>query len=95
MKETEDSEKFSEEFGPFAAKHRQAVWAEVLKPRREVLSNPEWRPSWIEGMGYAGEVHRIAEALSLPATILQRLGASREFHNLRGNLFLANLSFAL
>jgi hypothetical protein len=58
MKEQDDSQKFSEAFGQFAAKHRQAVWNEVLKSRRE-LEGPNWWPSWITGMGYQGEVFRI------------------------------------
>jgi hypothetical protein len=58
MKEEDDSQKFSEAFGPFAAKLRQVVWDEVLKPRRET-EGPEWRPSWIEGMAYQSEVFRI------------------------------------
>jgi len=59
MKEEDDRQGFSEAFGPFAAKHRRAVWAEILKPRREALSDPNWRPNWIAGMGYQGEVFRI------------------------------------
>jgi hypothetical protein len=35
MKETEDSQKFSDDFGRFAAKYSKSVWDEVLKPRRE------------------------------------------------------------
>jgi hypothetical protein len=59
MKETEDGQKFSESFGPFAAKHRQAVWNHVLKTRREVLGDPNWRPRYFsEGVGYQGEVDR-------------------------------------
>jgi hypothetical protein len=58
IKETEDSERFSEAFGPFAAKHRDVVWDEVLKTRRET-ERPNWRPSWIEGMARQGEVYRI------------------------------------
>jgi hypothetical protein len=54
-KETEDNEHFSEAFAPFAAKHRQAVWNDFLKTRR----NQNWRPSWIEGMALSGEVDRI------------------------------------
>jgi hypothetical protein len=60
MKEEDDSQKFSEAFGPFAAEHRQAVWAEVLKPRREALGDPNWKPKyWSEGVGYQSEVFRI------------------------------------
>jgi hypothetical protein len=58
MKEEDDSQKFSEAFGQFAAKHRQAAWNQVLKTRRET-EGPNWRPSCIEGMAYQGEVFRI------------------------------------
>jgi hypothetical protein len=58
MKETEDSEKFSEGFGLFAATNRQVVWDEVLKSRRE-SEGPNWRPNWIEGIAYQSEVFRI------------------------------------
>jgi hypothetical protein len=60
MKEQDDRQKFAEAFGPFAAKHRQAVWDEVLKARRE-MEGPKWRPSWIEGMAYQAEVFRILQ----------------------------------
>jgi hypothetical protein len=60
MKETEDGQKFSDAFGTFAANHRQAVWDEVLKPRRSALGDPNWKPKyWSEGVGYQGEVDRI------------------------------------
>ena len=58
MKEQDDSDKFSKAFGPFAAKHRQIVWDQILQVRRET-EGPEWRPSWIEGMARQGEVFRI------------------------------------
>jgi hypothetical protein len=35
MKEQDDSQKFSDAFGRFAAKYSKSVWDEVLKPRRE------------------------------------------------------------
>lgn len=59
MKEEDDRQKFSEAFGPFAAKHSEAVWNEVLKSRREALGDANWRPNWIAGMSYQGEVYRI------------------------------------
>jgi hypothetical protein len=60
MKEQDDSQKFSESFGSFAAKHRQAVWDEILQPRREALGDLNWRPKyWSEGVGYQSEVDRI------------------------------------
>jgi hypothetical protein len=60
MKEAEDSQKFSEAFGTFAAKYSKSVWDEVLKPRREALGDPNWKPKyWSEGVGYQSEVYRI------------------------------------
>ena len=60
MKETEDGQKFSDAFGRFVAKYSKSVWDEVLKPRREVLGDPNWRPRYFsEGVGYQGEVFRI------------------------------------
>ncbi|MGB8628698.1 MAG: hypothetical protein WCD69_04810 [Xanthobacteraceae bacterium] len=54
MKETEDGQKFSDAFGRFAAKYSKSVWDEVLKPRREALGDPNWKPKyWSEGVGYA------------------------------------------
>jgi len=48
-----------EEFERFKAELSKAVWDEVLRPRREAESNPNWRPSWMEGLGYQGEVNKI------------------------------------
>ena len=45
-----------EEFERFEAVHGKAVWQEVLKPRREAEGNPNWRPSWMEGVHYQTEV---------------------------------------
>jgi hypothetical protein len=60
MKEEDDRQKFSEAFEPLIAKHSKAVWNEVLKPRREVLCDPNWKPKcWSEVVGYQGEVYRI------------------------------------
>jgi hypothetical protein len=39
-----------EEFERFETVHAKAVWEEVLKARREAEGNPDWRPSWIEGV---------------------------------------------
>jgi hypothetical protein len=58
MKEEDDNQKFSEAFGSFASKHRQAVWYEVLKTRREI-EGPNWRPSFLEGMARQSEVFGI------------------------------------
>jgi hypothetical protein len=71
LKEQADRQKFWEAFRPFAAKHRQAVWDEVLKPRRE-LEGPNWRPNWIEGMAYQSEVYRI---------LRERFRAERQKHD--------------
>ena len=48
-----------EEFERFEAVHAKAVWQEVLKPRREAEGNPNWRPSWMEGVHYQNEVSKI------------------------------------
>jgi hypothetical protein len=47
------------EFNRFAASRRKAVWDQVLKTRRELEGDPNWRPSWIEGLAYQGGVDRI------------------------------------
>ena len=48
-----------EEFERFQEAYARAVWEEVLKPRREAEGNPNWRPSWIEGVRYQTEVYKI------------------------------------
>ena len=48
-----------EEFDRFEAAYGKAVWEEVLKARREAEGNPNWRPSWIEGVRYQTEVYKI------------------------------------
>ena len=55
MKRQEDLE----EFERFEAVHGKAVWEEVLKERREAEGNPNWRPTWMEGMRYQSEVYKI------------------------------------
>jgi hypothetical protein len=55
MKDQETSEGFSR----FEAAYGEAVWDEVLKARREAEGNPDWRPSWMEGVRYQGEVYKI------------------------------------
>jgi hypothetical protein len=62
-----------EEFERFEAVHGKAVWQEVLKPRREAEGNPNWRPSWMEGVRYQSEVYKI---------LRQRLYAARRVANL-------------
>jgi hypothetical protein len=41
-----------EEFDRFEAAYGKAVWEEVLKARREAEGNPNWRPTWMEGISY-------------------------------------------
>ena len=48
-----------EEFERFEAAYGRAVWEKVLKPRREAEGNPNWRPSWMEGVGYQTQVRKI------------------------------------
>jgi len=48
-----------EEFDQFQAAYGKAVWDQVLKQRREAEDNPNWRPSWIEGVRYQTEVYKI------------------------------------
>ena len=55
MKKQEDLE----EFERFQAAYGKAVWDQVLKQRREAEGNPNWRPSWIEGVRYQTEVYKI------------------------------------
>jgi hypothetical protein len=60
MKQQEDEELRRIEFERFEAQHRNAVWDEVLKPRREAETNPNWFPrNWAEGVGYQSEVYKI------------------------------------
>ena len=48
------------EFEEFAARHRQAVWDEVLRPVREAKDDPTWRPTgFMEGLGYQARVSNI------------------------------------
>ena len=55
MKRAEDEA----EFNRFAASRRRAVWDQVLKTRRDLEGDPNWRPSWSEGLAYQREVSRI------------------------------------
>ena len=48
-----------EEFERFEAVYGKAVWEEVLKDRREAEGNPNWRPSWMEGVSYQSQVYKI------------------------------------
>ena len=51
MKRAEDEA----EFNRFAASRRRAVWDQVLKTRRELEGDPNWRPSWSEGLAISGK----------------------------------------
>ena len=55
MKQQEELKDFSR----FEAVHGKAVGQEVLKARREAEGNPNWHPSWMEGVRYQGEVYKI------------------------------------
>ena len=55
MKELEDRQAFEQ----FAAVHAQAVLDDLLKRRRETEGNPNWRPSWMEGVRYQTRVNKI------------------------------------
>jgi hypothetical protein len=56
MKEAADATEFEE----FAARHRQAVWDEVLRPVREAKDDPTWRPTgFMEGLAYQARVSKI------------------------------------
>jgi hypothetical protein len=55
MKRQEDLE----EFAGFQGARARAVWEEALKPRREAEGNPNWRPSWTEGVRYQTQVNKI------------------------------------
>jgi hypothetical protein len=48
-----------EEFERFEAVHGKAVWEEVLKARREAEGNPNWQPTWMEGVSYQTQVNKI------------------------------------
>ena len=51
-----------EEFERFEAAYGKAVWEEMLKARREAEGNPNWRPSWMEGISYQTQVNKILRA---------------------------------
>jgi hypothetical protein len=48
-----------EEFGRFEVMHGRAAWAQVLKAHREAEGNPNWRPSWTEGVRLQKEVNDV------------------------------------
>jgi hypothetical protein len=48
-----------EEFERFEEVNGKALWEEVLKARREAKGNPNWRPSWMEGVGYRTQVRKV------------------------------------
>jgi hypothetical protein len=50
----------AEAFNRFAARHREAVWCEILMPIREATGDPDWRPrSFMEGVGLQSKVSKI------------------------------------
>ena len=56
MKAVADEERFRR----FAARHREAVWNDVLKIVRHEIGSPNWRPTgWIVGMGFQARVDGI------------------------------------
>ena len=62
-----------EAFRRFQATHGPGVWAQVLAVRRRAEGNPNWRPSWMEGVRYQNEVGAILraqweESLAIPAS---------------------------
>ncbi len=57
MKHEEDLE----EFGRFQAVYSKAAWDQVLKPRRQAGGNPNWQPSWMEGVYYERQVFKILQ----------------------------------
>ena len=57
-----------EEFERFEAVHAEAVWQEVLKPRREAEGDPNWRPSWMEGVSCQTQVNKISPSEILRGT---------------------------
>ena len=48
-----------EEFERFEAVYGKAVWEEVLRYRREAEGNPNWRPTWMEGLCIQNQVRKI------------------------------------
>ena len=48
-----------EDFERFEAVYGKAVWEDVLKARREAEGDPNWRPSWMEGVSYQTQVNKI------------------------------------
>jgi hypothetical protein len=54
MKEQE----LRDEFSRFKAVHGKAVWEQVLKPLRD-SQGADWRPRWMEAVGYQNQVHQI------------------------------------
>jgi hypothetical protein len=57
LRRMKDQEKLAE-FERFEVAYGEAVWEEVLKARREAEGNPNWRPSWMEGMCLQSQVRK-------------------------------------
>ena len=47
-----------QEFEQFETAYGKAVWDQVLKQRREAEGNPNWLPSWMEGVSYQIQVRK-------------------------------------
>jgi hypothetical protein len=58
LRRMKDQEKL-QEFSRFEAAHGKAVWEEVLRHRREAEGNPNWRPTWMEGLCIQNQVRKI------------------------------------
>lgn len=48
-----------EAFSRFAEPRRAAVLDEILERRRAEIGNPNWHPSFIEGMAIANQIRRV------------------------------------
>jgi hypothetical protein len=48
-----------EQFERFEAAYEKAVRDQVLKPRWEAEGNPNWRPTWMEGLCIQNQVRKI------------------------------------
>jgi hypothetical protein len=69
MKDQEELEAFRR----FEATHSRTVWEQLLEARRQSEGNPNWRPSWTEGVRCQNEVGAILraqweESLAIPAS---------------------------
>ena len=58
MKQQEELEAFH----LFEAAHGPSLWVQVLHARRPAEGNPNWRPNWMEGIGYQNQVRAVLKA---------------------------------